>query len=349
MAFLRSRRIFLALGAAFAFTAAAWLGGLAVVPALFGHDVGAGFASVERSLCALGGTPPDIVIGGDSRAKQQVEPLILEEITGKRAINVAEAVTFGGDLPTLANALRKQPGVLAESPVLILSVSVPGFNDLALDDLPAAAVLNWAPRDHLRVAFRAPGKYAGYLFGWYLPFLKRHWAHRRKGTGFACEEGVALQPALMASRGFRPHHQQVDTLKPAGRFQTREDFLLDGGRRRAFAKALEYLAASPARAILLYNAPMTREWREDPAHAVDVEMEHRFADLVAAEAARHPKVRFVDFVRNPPEDLESEHFADNYHLNGKGSPRFTRRLAGLLRDLGWVEAMPSAGAAEEIP
>lgn len=329
--------------------AASLLALLALVPSLFGHDVGAGFASVEKNLCALGGDRPDIVIGGDSRAKQQVEPLILEAMTGRKAINVAEAVTFGGDLPTLANALRKQPRVLAGSPVLILSVSVPGFNDLALDDLPAAAVLNWTPGDHFRVAIRSPGKYAGYLFGWYLPFLKRHWTHRRKGTGFACEEGMTLQPALMASRGFRPHHQRVDTLKPDGKTQAREDFLLDGGRHRAFAQALAYLAASPARAILLYNAPMTREWREDPAHAVDVEMENRFADLVAAEAARHPKVEFVDFVKDPPEDLASAHFADNFHLNEKGSPLFTRRLAGILIRKGWVEASDSAGSAEEIP
>jgi hypothetical protein len=305
--------------------------------------VGAGFAGVDLSLCVLGSAgSAEILVGGDSRAKQQVDPILLEELTGKRAINVAEGITFGGDLPTLANALRKYPRILAREPVLIVSVSVTGFNDLALDDLPAASILNWSPRDHARVAARNPGKYFRFLFGWYVPFLQRHVLHKIRKTGFDCAEGARLPPALMAARGYRPGRQHAESLKPdAGRRpRTQADFLLDGGRRRAFIQALGWLAASPAKAILLYNAPMSREWQADPAHAVDVEMEHRFADLVAAEASRHAKVHFVDYVRNPAPELDSSHFSDNYHLNETGAALFTRRLAALLMDSGWVPPRP---------
>lgn len=323
---------------------------LSALPALFGKDVGAGFSAVERSLCALA---PDgsahILIGGDSRAKQQVMPDVLDSITGLKAVNVAESATFGGDLPTLANVLRKYPRVLESGPVLVLSVSVPGLDDLDFAALSASAVLNWTARDHLRAAGRKPREYFRYLRGWYLPFLKRHLLHRIRKDDFACEEGFRLAPALMASRGFRPDTQRLPPPGPAsdsGRRdrRRREDFLLDGGRRRAFARSLEWLARSPAKAILLYNAPMTSEWKADPGHAVDVEMERRLSDLVAAEAARHAKVRFLDFHREHPPELERRHFADNYHLNLEGAPLFSRRIGEYLVREGLVDGKPASAA-----
>jgi hypothetical protein len=306
---------------------------LAVLPRIFGEDVGAGFASVERSLCALGSDgSAEILVGGDSRAKIQVDPILLEELTGKRSVNVAEDITFGGDLPTLVNALRNNPAALAKKPIIIVSVSVTGFNDLALKDLPAASVLNWSFTDHARVAFRRPGNYFRFLIGWYVPFLKRHVVHKLRGTHFRCEDGLDLPPSLLATRGFRPTQRKMDSIHigTASRPHTQADFLLDGGRRKAFSRALDWLDASPARAILLYNAPIYRNGLSDTVHGL--EMEYQFADLVAAEAARHTKVQFTDFVRNPPPELDPIHFADSYHLNEIGAALFTRRLAALLMD-----------------
>jgi hypothetical protein len=323
----------------------------ASVPFLFGKDVGAGFASVDLDLCVLGSDgAADILVGGDSRAKVQVDPILLEKLTGERAINVAEDITFGGDLPTLANALRHYPRILAKAPILIVSVSVTGFDDLALDDLPAASVLNWSPWDHARAAAHRPGKYFRYLSGWYVPFLGRHILHEARHTGFQCRDGLYLPPAILAARGFRPIRPRSDSpdsaraRKPDRAAQpdpglargTGPDILLDGGRRRAFARALDWLAASPARIILLYDAPLDPRWRADPAHAAGMETERRFAALVASEAARHAKVHFADFAGTPPPELDGTHFADNYHLNAAGAELFTRHLAGLLRDSGWA-------------
>lgn len=324
---------------ALVFILAAAFGFLALIPSLFGKDVGAGFASVDASLCVLASDgAAEIVVGGDSRAQAQVDPLLLEELTGKRAVNVAEGITFGGDLPTLVNALRGYPQVLAKRPILILSVSVTGFNDLAFADLPAASVFNWSLRDHARAALRRPGKYFPFLFGWYGPYLKRHILHEIRGTRFRCADGARLPPAVLASRGFRPLPPRPDSLRlRVGREpRSPSDFLLEGGRRRAFIQALDWLAASPARAILLYNAPIVPEWQSDPAHALDMEMEHRFADAVAALTAPRPKVRFVDFVRNPLPDLDRTRFADNYHLDAAGAALFTRHLAARLADSGWI-------------
>lgn len=308
---------------------------------LFGRDVGAGFVSAERSLCALG---PDgsaeILVAGDSRAKLLLDPLVLDSITGRKTINVAEMVNFGGDLPTLVNVLRKYPRVLEAAPVLIISVSVPGINDLDLDGLTAAAFLNWTPMDHAKVAVRTPARYPGWFFGGYLPYLKRHLTHKWRRDEFACSEEVGLPPGQMASRGFRPDTHHVDPSRPHTRrirTVTRDQFLLDGARRRLFDASLLWLAQSPARAVLLYNAPMLPEWRADPDHAVDMEMEARFATLVSESAARHAKVVFLDFVKEAPPELAARHFADNYHLNREGAALFTRRMGRYLIDRGWAD------------
>lgn len=311
--------------------------GLSLVPALFGKDVGAGFASVERSLCALG---PDgsakILVGGDSRAKLLVNPLILDSMLGRKAINIAEMVNFGGDPPTLVNVLRKYPQVLASEPILVMSVSVPGLNDLDLGGLTASAVLNWRAWDHARVAWIEPRIYSAFLFDWYLPYMKRHILHKLRGDGYVCEEGETLPPAQMASLGFRPDTSRFDPAVPDPRRKrpvSRAQFLLDGARLRSFRESLEWLVRSPVKAIVLYNAPIVPGWGNRGDHAVDMEVEEEFAAIVSKESGRHPKVRFLDFVREPPPDLGPEHFCDNYHLNDRGAALFSRRLgAYLLRE-----------------
>lgn len=306
----------------------------AAVPALYGEDVGAGFASVERKLCALDRDgSARLLIAGDSRAKVNLDPRVLDSISGLRAVNIAEVVNFGGDLPTLANVLRKYPRVLEGKPVLLISVSVSGHDDADLSGITASGVLNWSPRDHARVALRKPRAYAHFLTAWYLPFLKRHLVHAWKKDGFACTEEVTLPTALLESRGFRPETRVADPTRPdPGRKATvtREDFILDGGRARAFEAALAWLAASPARAIVLYNAPLLPGWGERPGEEIDLALEAEFAGRVSAAAQPHAKVRFLDFTAHPPPELRPEHFADNYHLNEKGAALFSRRLGEYL-------------------
>ena len=314
---------------------------LSSIPFFFGRDVGSGFASVERRLCARDRDgSADILIGGDSRAKLLLDPAVFDSLLGRRAVNVAEMVNFGGDLPTLVNVLRKYPQVLAGGPVILVSVSVPGHNDLDFAGLTAAGVLSWTAGDHARAAWRAPSAYVRYLSDWYLPFLRRHVAHALEGDGFACTDSVALPASQMAAAGFAPDFRVYDPGKPdpRRRHRTLEDFLLDGGRDRAFVRALEWLAASPARAVVLYNAPVAPvpEGGEGPSARLEREMEARFAERVLAAASGHPKVRFLDFVRDPPPELLPEHFADNYHLNAKGAALFSRRMAAYLEGDGLV-------------
>jgi hypothetical protein len=266
-----------------------------------------------------------------------VDPRVLDSLTGLRAVNIAEVVNFGGDLPTLANVLRRYPRALEGKPVLLISVSVPGLNDADLSGITAAGVLNWSPRDHARVALRKPGAYADFLAAWYLPFLKRHILHAWKRDGFACTEDVSLPPAQMETRGFRPEGRVADPAGPDPKRRhlvSREDFILDGGRARAFAEALAWLASSPARAIVLYNAPLLPGWGRRPGEEIDLAMEAEFAARMAEAAKAHGKVRFLDFTADPPPELGPEHFSDNYHLNAAGAALFSRRLGEYLRASG---------------
>lgn len=315
---------------------------MAAIPPLFGQEASAGLASAERTLCGMtrdGGT--EILVGGDSRAKMQVDPAVLTAVTGKSSLNVGEPLPLGGDLATLTRILRKYPAVLAGGPVLLLSVSGPGLDDLALSNLTTAVMLNWNLRDHARVALRLPAEYAAFLGERYFrTAAKLAWRKARK-EGFVCDDGIRLPAYIRDLRGYLPDTDIVsDTLhpsspKPAG-------YILDGAAWRTFRESLEWLAASPARSVVLFNAPIYGPWQQDPRNAAEMGMEALISDRIAKEAARHPKVRYLDLIRNPPPGLAREHYSNARHLNDRGAAVFSRYLADYLMEEGLAPAQGRA-------
>ena len=59
-------------------------------------------------------------------------------------------------------------------------------------------------------------------------------------------------------------------------------------------------------------------------------MEARFSELMARETAKHPRIEYLDFLRNPLPDLEDRHFYDQTHLNHEGAILFSRHLGAFL-------------------
>jgi hypothetical protein len=303
----------------------------ASIPLLFGRETGAGYASVEQSLCVLdrdGST--DIVVAGDSRAKTMLDPLVIEAATGRTCVNIAEALNLGGDLATLVNALRKNPRALASRPILLISVSMDGVNDMSYAGTPAATLFNFRPADHLGLAWEDPRGYPAYLAGTFLPAVKRQAWHSWRKDGFACDDGVYLPDWAIASRGYRPYQGRKPATATAGKPGR---YLIDGARWRVFAASLEWLAGSQARAVVIYDAPFAGEWLRENAGTPVAAMEGRFAHNVAREASRHPKVRYLDLFHNPPAGLEPGDFYDGGHLNSEGAAKFSRALADSLKGL----------------
>ena len=82
------------------------------------------------------------------------------------------------------------------------------------------------------------------------------------------------------------------------------DYLLDGGNWKTLRKALAWLSASQAERIVVFNAPIDSAWLARTDGPVAMAMEDRFSEMMARETARHPKVEYLDFFRNPLPELE---------------------------------------------
>src|SRR6188768_955189 len=155
----------------------AW-GFFAAVKALFGKEIGAGYSGPALTLCALDRDgSAGIIVAGDSRAKTQIDPAVLEERTGMKSVNAAEIISLGGDITTLVNAFRDQPKALESHPVILLSVTLRGMNDLSVENIPSATLWNWSAFDHARVAARKPARYWRFFTGMYLPGVWREAKH----------------------------------------------------------------------------------------------------------------------------------------------------------------------------
>ena len=310
--------------------------GFSLIPPLLGDKVGAtfsGFSNTELLLCGLDrqGRIP-ILVGGDSRAKLQVIPAVVKAVTGRECLNIAETLPFGGDITTLANSLRKNPGSLATHPMLVVSVSMLDIDDLNFADAASAMAFNWSPADHARVLAREPAAYGRHLFGRFLPAVKREMMRGVRGTGFACPDGgVYVAPYLAGSMGYYFN----DSGRLPGRFHEEEEgrrsYWIEGGNWKSFRKSLEWLARSQAGPILLYNAPYNPKWlRERPGSELR-RAETRFSGLVSELVRGNPRVTFLDFYRDPVPEIDTTCFIDRSHLNAKGSELFSRILADSIR------------------
>lgn len=313
---------------------------LACVPLLFGLETSAGLASTERTLCGMtrdGAT--EILVGGDSRAKMQVDPAVLTAVTGKSSLNVAEPLPLGGDLATLSRVLRKYPLVMAGAPVLILSVSGSGLDDLALSSLTTAGMLNWNLRDHARVALRLPAEYATLMGERYFRTVAKLAWRKARSDPFVCDDNLHLPSYIRDPRGYLPDTDIIpDTVRPASAKPA--GYIIDGAAWRMFRESLAWLAASPARKVILFNAPIYGPWQQDPRNAAEMGMEALISSRIAKEAARYPKLLYLDLIRNPPPGLAREHFSDGHHLNDRGAVILSRYLADYVMEEGPAAKAP---------
>jgi hypothetical protein len=307
------------------------LGALSAVPALFGREVGAGFAAVAQAACVLDRDgSAQILAAGDSRSKSQIIPALISERSGKRCVNIGEVLDIGGDPATLVNVLYNQPALLASHPIVLLSVSVSGVDDASLETASAATLFNFTPLDHALLWARMSDTYPKLFFSRYLPSLKREALHRWRGDGFACDGQVYLPSALQVSGGFRPAEGRDLGSGSWPGMDGPVRWRIDGSRWRVFRKSLRWIDASPAKAVILYNAPFDPEWVRAARGTSFMSKELRFAAQVEAEASTYAKVRFVDFLSRPVPELTHSDFHDFNHLNEAGAAKFSRIMAESL-------------------
>lgn len=321
---IRARKAIPIASAVFAFAILGTWGLFAAVRAVFGEAIGAGYHGPAVNLCVLDRDgSAGILIAGDSRAKTQIDPFILAARTGSPAVNVAEAFPFGGDMTTLVNSLRAHPRALADSPLVLISISLLSANDRSLDDQSMPGAWNWSARNHLRLAMAVPGRYLRWMSERFLPSLLREARHRRNGETFACTDEVGLPPAQLEKRGYRPYTGS----NPQSFGNDGKGWMIDNGAWDNILRGVEWLERSPARAVILVDAPI---WRERGIAGIGrewAEQQDRFGRNAATAFAGRPKVRFLDLSEAPAEmGLDTAHWFDMYHLNSLGAERLSAWL-----------------------
>ena len=306
---------------------------LALLPSLLGREPAVTVSPVEQSLCVLcaldSSGPTGILVGGDSRALYNVIPSALDSATGRKTANVAQWLHLGGDAVTLVNVLRRYPRIMAAKPIIVVSVTLDGLNDLGFKGIPMATIMNWGLFDHLRAAYRRPRAYPKYFATAIAPAAASMLLRRLKGEPFVCDGNVYRPPRLEADRGF----QAYEGRKTEGFWSlpgNEKDYLLEGGNLKALHKALAWLSASQAERIVVFNAPIDSAWLARTDGPVAMAMEARCSDLMAREIAKHPRIEYLDFHQNPLPELEDRHFYDQTHLNREGALLFSRHLGAYL-------------------
>jgi hypothetical protein len=167
---------------------------LALLPPLLGREPAVTVSPVEQALCILcardSSGAAGILIGGDSRALYHVIPSEMDSATGRKTVNVAQWLHFGGDPITLVNVLRRYPRIMASKPIIVLSVTLDGVNDLGFKGMPMATLMNWGPFDHLRAAYHRPRAYPKYFATAVAPAIAKMILHRLKGERFVCDGNI---------------------------------------------------------------------------------------------------------------------------------------------------------------
>ena len=306
---------------------------LALLPPLLGREPAVTVSPVDQALCILcaqdSSGPAGILVGGDSRALYHVIPSVVDSATGRKSVNVAQWTHLGGDPITLVNVLRRYPQVMAAKPIIVLSVTLDGMNDLGFKGMPMATMMNWGPFDHLRAAYHRPRAYPKYFATAIAPAVATMIRHRLKGERFICDGNIYRPPRLEANRGFEAYEGR----KTEGFWSLpgkEKDYLLEGGNLKALRKALAWLSASQAERIVVFNAPIDTAWLARTDGPVAMAMEARFSELMFRETAKYPRIEYLDFHRDPLPELEDRHFYDQTHLNHEGAILFSRRLGALL-------------------
>lgn len=306
---------------------------LALLPPLLGREPAVTVSPVDQALCILcaldSSGPTGVLVGGDSRALYNIIPSVVDSATGGKSANVAQWIHLGGDAISLVNALRRYPRIMESKPVIVVSVTLDGLNDLGFKGMPMATMMNWSPIDHLRAAYHRPRAYPRYFAAAVAPAAARMILRRLQGERFVCDGNVYRPPRLEADRGFVAYEGR----KTEGLWSlpgNEKDYLLEGGNLRALRKALAWLSASQAERIVVFNAPIDAAWLARTDGPVAMAMEARFSDLMARETAKYPRIEYLDFHRNPLPELEDRHFYDQTHLNHEGAILFSRHLGARL-------------------
>jgi hypothetical protein len=256
---------------------------------------------------------PSLVFAGDSRARYQVDPLLVADLLGKRrgfAVNIA---AVGGDATSLANAIDLTPERFRDAD-LVVSVSTFHVNDGALKDFYFATSLinRLTTPEQLRLFLP---RYGGSL----VRYIREAFESRL----------LMIRPAALDSAVEQRLGYAVPP--PPGRTRRIGSVIHDGpydrgwnprGIKAHYVKEALCKIRRSVRRLVVYVAPFTPvfETVNDKIWNARMNEYYGLLERLGAECGFD-----VLIMRSVP-GLTAKHFRDPTHITAEAVPIFTRHL-----------------------
>ncbi|NHZ86536.1 MAG: hypothetical protein GWP19_11770 [Planctomycetia bacterium] len=268
---------------------------------------------------------PMIIVGGDSRAEEQIISSILERRLGVKTVNIGIS---GGDIAILYNALMAH-NLINKDNTLIISISSTEANDNIIYDwsISQAYVTYISTIDNIR------------LFGKrYLNMM-----HERMKLIFKellkLEVDIKLNPTdnRIETDGFVAvsgdisnfDFQGVDIYNDTSKVFWYIDSKHDGIRKKVLNKMIGKIADTGMNVILI-QSPVTPSWLERTKNTYIDSIELNHSKFLKNISAQYDNISFIDFYTNQSTVYHDSMYYNIVHFNFKGAEIFTNTLLDSL-------------------
>lgn len=272
---------------------------------------------------------PSIVILGDSRAREQISPKILEKVTGWPTINLGVLGGITASAPAVLNKIFK----IDDKGICILSPSSSEIND-------NAKLLSGYSVDGLKYMsifqrFDLFGKDIKKLI---TSEIKLQREPLKLMLSELLEPGKTQRPKD-PRLGFVPlkaevAHFSYDPFSPKSMHMygyTKP--LLNKHRRAVFAKAIRELSFYKNISFILLIPPVTGAWHHyAPKHGVD-KIEEAFSKELIKEASKYKNFTVLNLRSELKNRFQDFHFSDNMHLSEPGAHIYSNYIANYLQSI----------------
>ncbi|MCJ7801369.1 MAG: hypothetical protein MUP82_03310 [Candidatus Marinimicrobia bacterium] len=268
---------------------------------------------------------PMIIIGGDSRAEEQIISSILERHIGIKTVNIGISA---GDIAILYNALMVHD-LVNKNNSLIISISSTEANDNIIYEwsISQAYVTYISTIDNIK------------LFGKsYLNMMHERLKLILKEL-LKLEVGHALSPSdrRIETDGFvavsgdisKFDFQKVDIYNDTSKVFWYLDSKHDGIRKEVLNKMLEKIADTGMNVILI-QSPVTPSWLERTKNTYIDSIELNHSKYLKSISSNYNNISFIDFYTNQSDVFYDSMYYNNVHFNYKGAETFTKALLDSL-------------------
>jgi hypothetical protein len=275
---------------------------------------------------------PVVMVAGDSRAECGLIPRMLAERLGIPKRTVINIGTPACDMPGVLAAYRAYAERLHPDLILLVSVSVAGINDGALQTMIGDETL-WSLRLRERWSMAPPGRVVQSLF-----FAEREWMRRNLTepllTGAPQSDSVADQGyrGKTGRHAYPPDVLATELRKLGDAWYARGAFA--GARWRLFRDAVATLRARGVQVVIV-DPPVHPRFSAGIAGTSLAPVDARYHEQLAGYCADMaiPYLRVTADELHPAEPADS--FISLMHLNRSGAERMSRQVADQLAV--WLE------------